>query len=233
MISQSTLLESLWGEALKTATYILNRVPTKAGIKTPYELWIGRKPSLKHFHIWGCPVETRPYRPNEDKLDSRITSRYFIGYSERSRGYKFYDTTVKTIFEKRIATFFEDVEFRGRNKVGDIVFEDEESFSTPSITLDYVQVPISVIDQETNSEQDNVDFIPIQNEQIFIQNEDIVHEEQPQEQMPLRRSTRGRRKTISDDYVVFLQEHEDEISMMEDNPIKQYKALILKSVLMP
>nr|KAJ0213750.1 hypothetical protein LSAT_V11C400160130 [Lactuca sativa] len=38
MISHSTLPESLWGEALKTAAYILNRVPTKAAVKTPYEL---------------------------------------------------------------------------------------------------------------------------------------------------------------------------------------------------
>ena len=51
MISQSTLLESLWGEALKTAASILNIVPTKEAIKTPYELWTGQKPSLKHFHI--------------------------------------------------------------------------------------------------------------------------------------------------------------------------------------
>ncbi|KAI9185891.1 hypothetical protein LWI28_011651 [Acer negundo] len=51
MISHSSLPESLWGEALKTAAYILNRVPTKATAKTPYKLWTGRKPSLKHFHI--------------------------------------------------------------------------------------------------------------------------------------------------------------------------------------
>jgi len=37
MISHSTLLESLWGEAIKIAAYILNRVPTKAAAKTPYE----------------------------------------------------------------------------------------------------------------------------------------------------------------------------------------------------
>jgi len=55
MISHSTSPESLWGEAIKTTGYILNRVPTKAATKIPYELWIGRKLSLKHFHIWGCP----------------------------------------------------------------------------------------------------------------------------------------------------------------------------------
>ena len=131
-------------------------------------------------------------------MDSRTTNCYFIGYSERFRGYKFYDLIVKTFFETGNATFFEDVEFGGRNKVRDIAFEDEY-FSTP-ITLDYVQVPITIIDQETNPEHDNVDLIPIQNEQIPIQNEDIVNEEQtqkPQEQMPLKRSSRERRKAIS------------------------------------
>ena len=101
-------------------------------------------------------------------------------------------------------------------------FEEEESFPTPSITLDYMQVLILVIDQETNLKQDNVDLIPIQNEQIPIQNENIVHEEQTQQsqgQMPLRRSIREKRKAISNDYVVFLLEHEDEFSMMEDDPI--------------
>ena len=38
MISNSSLPNSLWGEALKTAVYILNRFPSKAVNKTPYEL---------------------------------------------------------------------------------------------------------------------------------------------------------------------------------------------------
>ena len=79
MICHSTLPESLWGEALKTAAYILNRVPTKATAKTPYELWTGRKPSLKHLHVWGCPAEARPYRPNERKLDPKTVSSTLSG----------------------------------------------------------------------------------------------------------------------------------------------------------
>ena len=79
----------------------------------------------------------RPHRPNDDKLDSRTTSCYFIEYSKRSKGYKFYDPTVKTVFETGIATFFEDVEYGERNKVKDIVFKVEESFSTP-FTLNHV-----------------------------------------------------------------------------------------------
>ena len=39
MLVNSSLPEFLWGEALKTAAYILNQVPSKYVPKTPYELW--------------------------------------------------------------------------------------------------------------------------------------------------------------------------------------------------
>ena len=64
-------------------------------------------------------------------------SSYFISYSKRFRGYKFYDLTIKSIFKTGNATFFEDVEFGGRNKVRDIVFE-EESVSIPTTVFDSV-----------------------------------------------------------------------------------------------
>jgi transposase InsO family protein len=51
ILSHTTLPLSLWGEALKAACYILNRVPMKAANKTPYESWTERKPSLQHFRV--------------------------------------------------------------------------------------------------------------------------------------------------------------------------------------
>ena len=38
MLVNSSLPEFLWGEDLKTAAYILNQVPSKFVLKTPYEL---------------------------------------------------------------------------------------------------------------------------------------------------------------------------------------------------
>ena len=124
MICHSTLLESLWGEALKTASYILNRVPTKTTTKTPYEFWTDKIPSLKHLHVWGCPAAARHYRPNEKKLNSRMVSCYFIGYSKRSGGYKFYDPTTKSILELGNARFFKDVKFARGDTVRDFVFKE-------------------------------------------------------------------------------------------------------------
>jgi len=125
MISHSTLPESLWGEALKTAVYILNRVPSKAVNKTSYELWTNKRLNLKHLHIWGCPAEARPYKSHVRKLDLRTISRYFVGYEERSRGYKFYDPTSKSIFETGNAIFLEDVEFGGEGNIMNVVLDEE------------------------------------------------------------------------------------------------------------
>jgi len=126
-------------------------------------------------------------------------SNYCIGYSKRSRGYKFYDTKLKTIFETGTATFFEDIEFGGKNKIRDFVLE-EESVTIPK--------PIHTGSfDKANSE-------PLQDIVIESPTQDnlVVHEEQtqdPQEPMLhepilLRRSTRERRNVIPDDYVIFV-----------------------------
>ena len=89
--------------------YILNRVPTKSVEKTPFELFKGWKPSLRHMCIWGCPSEVRVYNPQEKKLDPRTISGYFIGYAERSKGYRFYCPSNSTrIVESRNAKFLEN-----------------------------------------------------------------------------------------------------------------------------
>jgi transposase InsO family protein len=51
MLSNSTLSLSLWMYTLKTAIYLLNRVPSKVVPKTPFELWTRRKPSLRHLYV--------------------------------------------------------------------------------------------------------------------------------------------------------------------------------------
>ena len=51
MRSNTKLPQYLWTETLKTAVYILNRVPTKAVSKTPFESFKGWKPSLRHIRV--------------------------------------------------------------------------------------------------------------------------------------------------------------------------------------
>ena len=101
---------------------------------------------MKHLHIWGCPAKARPYIPKERKLDSRTISCYFVGYSEKSWGFKFYDPSTRGILETGNAHFFEDIEFDGGNKVRDTNFQEEhdDSVKTEStLILSCVQADVS------------------------------------------------------------------------------------------
>ncbi len=58
MLKQAKLANSFWAEAVSTAAYIQNRMPTTA-IKentTPFERWYGRRPEVSHFRMFGCIV---------------------------------------------------------------------------------------------------------------------------------------------------------------------------------
>ena len=70
--------------------YILNWVPTKVVTKMPFELFKGWKQSLRHMCVWGCPSQVKVYNPQENKLDPRTISGYFVGYVEKSKGFRFY-----------------------------------------------------------------------------------------------------------------------------------------------
>ncbi|GKA22327.1 putative ribonuclease H-like domain-containing protein [Tanacetum coccineum] len=57
MIADSLIPTVFWAEVVNTACYVLNRVlVTKPHNKTPYELIIGRPPSINFMRPFGCPV---------------------------------------------------------------------------------------------------------------------------------------------------------------------------------
>lgn len=80
MIRNSTFPIGLWMEALKTATRILSRVPSKSVPKTPFELWTRRKSSLNYLQVWGCLAKAKTLNPKIKKLESKTVSCHFIGY---------------------------------------------------------------------------------------------------------------------------------------------------------
>ncbi|GJX91726.1 hypothetical protein Tco_0345052 [Tanacetum coccineum] len=54
MVINSGLSQDMWGEAILTATYLLNKVPYKEKEETHYELWMGRKSSYEYLRVLGC-----------------------------------------------------------------------------------------------------------------------------------------------------------------------------------
>uniref|UniRef100_A0A803M5E7 Integrase catalytic domain-containing protein n=1 Tax=Chenopodium quinoa TaxID=63459 RepID=A0A803M5E7_CHEQI len=202
MQSNATLPPSLWIEALKTPAYILNRVPSKAVSKTPFELFKGWKPSLRHMRVWGCPSEVRIYNPQEKKLDPRTISGYFIGYAEKSKGYRFYCPSHSTrIVESRNAKFLENDlvngsdQFQGNVPEKDRIEVPTSNSSDKMVIVHVPQVQPDVRQPIANEVPQNADNILMDNNT----NEEHL-DDQHIDQVPLRRSVRVRRSAISDDF---------------------------------
>lgn len=225
--SNPNLPKSLWTEALKTSVYILNRVPTKAVSKTPFELWKGWKPSLQHVRIWGCPSEVRIYNPQEKKLDPRTISGYFIGYAERSKGYKFYCPSHCTrIVESRNAKFLENALISESDQSKDLGSEKDPSEPSTSrarliVVNDTPRFQMDVEPPQPIVEDPQVDD-EVQMDQIVQELPTIVEQqaEPPAPQEPagvaLRRSTRITKSAIPSDYIVYLQESDYNIGAEND-----------------
>ena len=85
MMSHSDLPLSFWGYALETAAFTLNRVLSKSVVKTPYEMWTGKSPSLSFLKIWGYEVFVK--RLQSDKLAPKSDKCIFVGYPKEILGY--------------------------------------------------------------------------------------------------------------------------------------------------
>jgi hypothetical protein len=89
MMSQLDLPLSFWGYTVETIAFRLNRVPSKSIVKTQYEIWTGKTPSLTFLKIWGCEVFVK--RLQSDKLTPKSDKCIFVGYPKKTLGYYFYN----------------------------------------------------------------------------------------------------------------------------------------------
>ncbi|KAK2385091.1 putative mitochondrial protein [Trifolium repens] len=89
-----------WAEAMNTACYVHNRVTLRKGTTfTLYELWKDRKPTVKHFHIFGSECFILADREPRRKLDPKSEKGFFLGYSTNSRAYRVYNTKTQVVME--------------------------------------------------------------------------------------------------------------------------------------
>ena len=155
MLANSSLLDYLWGEALRTAAYILNQVSSKYVPKTPFELWSRRNPNLHHFRVWGCKAEVRIYNPQIKKLDPKTISGYFFGYCIGSRGSRFFCPSHTTrIVESDKAVYFEDnFGFDGSNGSREPQFREESVF-IPNVLVHDRDVIDPVVDEPVIGQYD-------------------------------------------------------------------------------
>jgi hypothetical protein len=85
--------------------------------KTPYELWLGKPTSMKHFKVFGSKCYIKRDEYNLGKFDSRSDGGIFWGYSPNKKDYKCYNLRLQKIVES-VNVKIDDLKLR-KNKSQD------------------------------------------------------------------------------------------------------------------
>lgn len=117
LLFQSNAPKSLWGEAVLTATYFINHLPSRVlENHSPINIL------SKHFSetvsirnlppkVFGCTVFLHVHKNQRSKLDPRAKKCMFVGYSATQKGYKCYDPSSRRTFVSLDVTFNESEPF--------------------------------------------------------------------------------------------------------------------------
>ncbi|GAV76144.1 hypothetical protein CFOL_v3_19619 [Cephalotus follicularis] len=159
MMAQANLPISFLGDALLTAAYILNRVPSQSVSSTPHELWNNQKPNLNHLRSWGAARYVHSTSHKFGKLGPRARKHIFIRYSDSSKGYVMYgehpDGGGMTEVESRDVIFLEN-EYPNLGETSKNLnrFESEDSGSIlPSLSEGGANIPYPIANDNRSDPQ--------------------------------------------------------------------------------
>ncbi|RVW94063.1 Retrovirus-related Pol polyprotein from transposon TNT 1-94 [Vitis vinifera] len=113
----SKVPKQLWGEAVLTASYLINRMPSRIlQFKTPCQILLATYPSARIISsipvkVFGCTAFVHIHKSQRGKLDPTATKCIFLGYSPNQKGYKCYSPTTKKFYTSMDVTFFENQPF--------------------------------------------------------------------------------------------------------------------------
>nr|GEV27303.1 putative ribonuclease H-like domain-containing protein [Tanacetum cinerariifolium] len=109
MLADSLLPIPFWAKAIITACYVQNRVlVTKPHNKTPYELLLGRTPSIGFMRPFGCPVTTLNTLDPLGKFNGKANEGFLIGYSVNNKAFRVFDSSTRIVQETLHINFLEN-----------------------------------------------------------------------------------------------------------------------------
>lgn len=93
------------------AVYLMHRSES-SGIRggvTSYELWVEKKPNLKHLRIFGAEAYVNIPKQFATKFDVRAKKMILVGYEGNTSNYRVYDPVSRKMSVSRDVVFFERI----------------------------------------------------------------------------------------------------------------------------
>ena len=124
---------SYWGEAVLTAAYLINRVPSRMlGNVSLVQFMTSRFPSVPilkslESRVFGYVAFVYIHKQHRSKLDPRVVRCIFIGYPPNKRGYKCYHPPSRKYFVSKDVTFHENLTYFTRPQLQGESIQNVES----------------------------------------------------------------------------------------------------------
>lgn len=175
LLFQSKEESYLWGEAAKTAAYLINRTPVETlNNLTPIEMWTNQQPDLSNIEIFGSEAYSKKLG-HLQKLESRTNKMIMIGYAPT--GYRLFDKEKQRVIIRRdiIFNFKENKEENceeniktNEDLVKNIIINEEDKYNNMEIEINkeeniqkQVEIPqeIEVVNTEDNNIQEIIEVV--------------------------------------------------------------------------
>lgn len=193
LLTDSKLDKNLWCEAMMTANYLQNRLPTSAADRTPYEMWHGRRPDYSSIKVFGSQAWVQIPRVKRKKLDASAICMQFVGYASQQKGYRFWNENKKEIVISRDARFVElGNGSYGKCAVENNVVSSENRFYSNNDDVTAVEVIQNEANEPVSPVVEQVQPPP---SQVVVEEEEVQTTPDLNENQ-LRRSTRTTRGMI-------------------------------------
>jgi hypothetical protein len=106
LLFQASMPPTFWVDALHTATYLMNRHPTKTlHLGTPYFALYGVHPDYSHLRVSGCLCYPNLSSTAANKLSPRSAMCVFLGYPPEHKGYRCLDLSTNRVIISRHVIF--------------------------------------------------------------------------------------------------------------------------------
>ncbi|XP_071699154.1 uncharacterized protein [Rutidosis leptorrhynchoides] len=195
---------SFWPEALATATYLVNRLPTRAlELKNPLEAVTKfyKPPSNLTLRprIFGCTIFVHIPKIERTKLDACAEKCVFVGYGVNQKGYRCYNPKRKHMYTTMNCDFLETEYFytqhtsQGETDSGDAVSwldipsSEEVTHHTTPQSPPPVSSTVNDLPNHTEVNTESPDITNHENlEEILQENNDQVYPENETQQQRTR-----------------------------------------------
>jgi len=115
--SHDGLPKVLWAEMMNTAAYVLNRTGVSSiDKKSPFELWFGKKPGIKHLRVIGTKCYILVPDHKRKKLDKKALKCVLIGY-DGDDNYRVWNQESNSVYRSRDVRFEQENLFNSRRPV--------------------------------------------------------------------------------------------------------------------